>query len=86
MPRQLTAIFKAGDRSEIVKSISVPTLVQHGEEDTLLPIDHGEPTAELIEDSRFTAYKNMGHNLPPEVLPLVIEDMVNFFKERDEIL
>ena len=86
MPRQLTAIFKAGDRSEIVKSISVPTLVQHGEEDTLLPIDHGEHTAELIEGSRFKAYKNMGHNLPPEVLPLVIEDMVNFFKERDEIL
>jgi|TARA_B100001093_G_scaffold294778_1_gene281170 pimeloyl-ACP methyl ester carboxylesterase len=82
MPRQLTAIFHAGDRSEIVKRISVPTLVQHGENDTLLPIDHGEHTASLIKDSQYVVYKNMGHNLPPEVLPLVIEDMINFFKEQ----
>ena len=82
MPRQLTAIFHAGDRSEIVKRISVPTLVQHGENDTLLPIDHGEHTASLIKDSQYVVYKNMGHNLPPEVLPLVMEDMINLFKEQ----
>ena len=31
MPRQLMAIISAGDRSEQVQSISVPTLVLHGE-------------------------------------------------------
>jgi len=25
----------------------------------------------------------MGHNLPPEVLPLVIKDMVRFFKDNE---
>lgn len=82
MPRQLTAIFKAGDRSEQVGSIEVSTLVQHGVNDTLLPPDHGEHTAELISNSKLKIYENMGHNLPPEVLPFVIEDMVNFFKEN----
>ena len=82
LPRQLTAIFKSGDRSEQVRSIKVPTLVQHGIDDTLLPPDHGEHTADLIRDSKLRIYENMGHNLPPEVLPLVIEDMVNFFKEN----
>ena len=82
MPRQLTAIFKSGDRSEQVRSIKVPTLVQHGIDDTLLPPDHGEHTADLIRDSKLRIYENTGHNLPPEVLPLVIEDMVNFFKEN----
>ena len=82
MPRQLTAIFKSGDRTEQVRSIKVPTLVQHGIDDTLLPPDHGEHTADLIRDSKLRIYENMGHNLPPEVLPLVIEDMVNFFKEN----
>ena len=82
MPRQLTAIFKAGDRSEQVRSIKVPTLVQHGINDTLLPPDHGEHTAQLIRNSKLKIYKKMGHNLPPEVLPLVIEDMVSFFKEN----
>ena len=82
MPRQLTAIFKAGDRSEQVRSIKVPTLVQHGINDTLLPPDHGEHTAQLIRNSKLKIYKKMGHNLTPEVLPLVIEDMVSFFKEN----
>ena len=82
MPRQLTAIFKAGDRSEQVRSIKVPTLVQHGINATLLPPDHGEHTAQLIRNSKLKIYKKMGHNLPPEVLPLVIEDMVTFFKEN----
>ena len=86
LPRQLTAIFKAGDRSEIVKKITVPTLVQHGENDTLLPVDHGEHTAKLISGSDYIVYKDMGHNLPPEVLPLVINDMVNHFKKVDEVL
>jgi len=86
LPRQLTAIFKAGDRSEIVKRITVPTLVQHGENDTLLPVDHGEHTAKLINGSDYIVYKDMGHNLPPEVLPLVIKDMVNHFKKVDEVL
>ena len=82
MPRQMTAIMKAGDRSEQVRSIKVSTLVQHGVNDTLLPPDHGEHTAELISNSKLKIYENMGHNLPPEVLPFVIEDMVNFFKEN----
>ncbi len=82
MPRQMTAIMKAGDRSEQVRSIKVSTLVQHGVNDTLLPPDHGKHTAELISNSKLKIYENMGHNLPPEVLPFVIEDMVNFFKEN----
>jgi pimeloyl-ACP methyl ester carboxylesterase len=86
MPRQLTAIFKAGDRSDIVKNISVPTLVLHGENDALLPVSYGRLTAELIPDSTFKVYKNMGHNLPKEVIPVLIEDIVNFYKKIDEIL
>ena len=82
MPRQMTAIMKAGDRSEQVRSIKVSTLVQHGVNDTLLPPDHGKHTAELISNSKLKIYENMGHNLPPEVLPFVIEDMVNFFEEN----
>ena len=76
MPRQMTAIMKAGDRSEQVRSIKVSTLVQHGVNDTLLPPDHGEHTAELISNSKLKIYENMGDNLPPEAWPFVIEEMV----------
>ena len=81
MPRQLTAIFHAGDRSEQVKNINVKTLVQHGANDPLLPPDHGRHTAVLIEGSILVIYEGMGHNLPPEVLPTIISDMLDFFGE-----
>ena len=83
MPRQMTAIMKAGDRSQQVSSINVSTLVQHGANDTLLPPDHGEHTAELIKGSEFKVYDNMGHNLPSSVLPVLLEDMVSFFKKAE---
>ena len=86
MPRQLTAIFKAGDRSDIVKNISVPTLVLHGEDDALLPVSYGRLTSELIPNSTFKVYKDMGHNLPKEVIPILIEDIVTFYKKVDEVL
>ena len=86
MPRQLTAIFKAGDRSDIVRNISVPTLVLHGEDDALLPVSYGRLTSELIPNSTFKVYKDMGHNLPKEVIPILIEDIVNFYKKVDEVL
>ena len=76
MPRQLVAIVAAGDRSEQVKTISVPTLVQHGINDTLLPPPHGEHTAELIEGSKYVVYEGMGHDMPEEVVPTLVADIV----------
>ena len=81
MPRQLTAIFHAGDRSDQVSKIKVRTLVQHGLDDPLLPSDHGIHTAELIEGSEIKLYEGMAHNLPDEVIPLLISDMINLFHE-----
>ena len=80
MGRQMTAILQAGDRSDQIKKINVPTLIQHGIDDTLLPVEHGKHTAELIQDSEIIIYEGMGHNLPDEVVPTVLSDMLNFFQ------
>ena len=77
MSRQLLAIVDAGDRSERVRSISVPTLVQHGADDTLLPPPHGAHTAELVVGAEYVVYEGMGHNLPDEVVPLLVKDIVD---------
>jgi pimeloyl-ACP methyl ester carboxylesterase len=76
VPRQLMAILKSGDRSEEVKTISAPTLVIHGKDDSLIPVEHGAYTAELIEGSKYIAFDGMGHNLPPAVLPEVAKNML----------
>jgi pimeloyl-ACP methyl ester carboxylesterase len=81
IPRQIMAILKSGDRTEEVRSINVPTLVLHGQEDTLITPEHGAYTAELIEGSDYIVFENMGHNLPPEVMPALVGAMVEHMDE-----
>jgi pimeloyl-ACP methyl ester carboxylesterase len=83
MPRQLLAIMSAGDRSAQVSEIAVPTLVLHGEDDTLLQPEHGQHTHELITGSKFVVYEEMGHNMPAEVVPELVAEMVNHFTAND---
>ena len=58
------AIFKAGDRTKEVQTITAPTLVLHGSEDPLIPPAHGVHTAEQIAGAKFILVEGMGHNLP----------------------
>ncbi len=83
MPRQLMAIISAGDRSEQVAMISAPTLVLHGQDDTLLPPAHGEHTHEMISGSKLVIYEGMGHNMPEPVVPALVEEMVAHFESAD---
>ena len=80
LPRQTMAVVKSGDRSDEVKTIRAPTLVMHGKDDTLIPIAHGEYTAELIKGSKFIAFDGMGHNMPPAVLPAMVSNMLSLMK------
>lgn len=80
MPRQLMAIIAAGDRTAQVQTIATPTLVLHGENDTLLPPPHGAHTHENIAGSRYVVYPEMGHDMPEAVVPLIIADMVQHFE------
>ncbi len=75
VPRQMMAIFAAGDRSESVKRIEAKTLVLHGRDDGLLPVAHGEHTHQLIQESEMVIYSGMGHNLPADVVPKMVADI-----------
>ncbi len=83
MPRQIMAILKSGDRTEAVKTISAPTLVLHGVDDALIPLPHGEYTASLITGSKFVALEGMGHNMPEQVLPKILSNMVQHMESAD---
>lgn len=85
MGRQMMAIFKTGDRSEEVATISRPTLVVHGAEDTLLPPLHGEHTSQMIRGSELVVYNGMGHDLPEQVLPEMLTKMTQHMQSVDMI-
>jgi len=59
--RQLWAILDSGDRVQLLQSIQQPTVVIHGRQDPLIPIAHGEHTAQLISDSILVPIADMGH-------------------------
>ena len=75
MQRHLMAIFKTGDRSDEVATIAAPTLVLHGADDDLVPPEHGRHTASLIQESRFLLIEGMAHNMPEDVIPLLVDEM-----------
>ena len=83
LPNQVTAIFNAGDRTNRVRQIAVSTLVLHGADDPLLPLAHGEFTAENISGSTFKVYQDMAHNMPDEIIPIMVSDMLTHLNAVD---
>lgn len=62
--RQMAAIVADGDRRSMLKAITAPTLVIHGEADPLVPIAGGRDTAAHIAGARLLTIPGMGHDLP----------------------
>ena len=64
--RQLLAIMANGNRKSKLAAITVPTLVIHGGDDPLVPVEGGKDTHEAIPGSELIIIDGMGHSLPPE--------------------
>jgi pimeloyl-ACP methyl ester carboxylesterase len=73
--RQTAAIAAAGDRRAELARISVPTLVIHGEDDRLIGLEAGSATAAAINGARLVTYPGMGHDLPTELWPDIVEQI-----------
>lgn len=71
--RQMAAIIADGDRTERLARIAAPTLVIHGSDDPLVPPEGGRETARAIPGARLVEIEGMGHTLPPEVIPEVVD-------------
>ncbi len=56
--------------------IAVPTLVVHGKEDPLVPVEGGIDTADAIPGAELLLLDGMGHSFPPEVAPQILEALV----------
>lgn len=69
--RQLAAIMASGNRVDALKSIRQPTLVIHGKEDPLIPVEGGIHTAKLVPYSRLELIDGMGHDLPRALIPRI---------------
>ncbi|MEO7242269.1 MAG: alpha/beta hydrolase [Variovorax sp.] len=81
--RQMLAIGADQSRAEQLARVTCPTLVLHGEADVLVPIGCGRDTARRIREARFIAVPGMGHDLPPQVVDILLQHMLPFLGEVD---
>jgi len=65
--RQMLAVNAAPERGELLRAITVPTLVIHGAADPLVPLACGEDTASQIPGARLEVIQGMGHDLPSQL-------------------
>jgi proline iminopeptidase len=77
--RQMVAIVACGDRSALLSRITAPTTIIHGRSDPLIPVAAAEDLGRKIPGSRVTIIEGMGHDLPPAVVPALLDAMRDTF-------
>lgn len=74
--RQMLAVVASGDRTEALRQVRIPTLVIHGEADPLVTLSGGQATAAAIPGAELLVVPGMGHDMPPQVQPQLIDAIV----------
>jgi len=84
--RQFAAIVASGSRVELLERLSVPTLVLHGADDPLVPVEAGRHTAAQIPGSTLTVIPGMGHDIANGLIPILVEAIATHCRAADEQL
>jgi pimeloyl-ACP methyl ester carboxylesterase len=74
--RQIAAIRTAPGRAKLLRAITAPVLIIHGNQDLLVPVSGGIDTAKHIAHAQLELFEGMGHTLPAELLPRFVELIV----------
>jgi pimeloyl-ACP methyl ester carboxylesterase len=82
--RQFAAIVANGSRVEMLKTISIPTLVLHGADDPLVPVEAGRHTAAQIPGSTLTVIPGMGHDIATGLIPILVNAITTHCRAADE--
>ena len=85
--RQLAAILADTGRAEQLAHIRTPTLVLHGADDPLVPLDGAQDTARRIPGARLAVVPDMAHDLAPaphpEILRRALAHLLPFLQSVD---
>lgn len=76
-PNHGPAISRSRDRTALLGSVTVPTLVIHGTEDPIIPYEHGVATAKAIPGAKLWTVEGLGHELPTAFLPELLDALLD---------
>ena len=78
--------FSETDFTEDLNRFDVPTLVMHGEEDQIVPInDSGKKSAKLIKDAKAIFYPGLPHGLTATHADRVNADLLDFLRSVQKL-
>jgi pimeloyl-ACP methyl ester carboxylesterase len=83
--RQMAAIHRSGDRTDLLARLRMPTAVIHGLDDRLIDVAGGIATAASVPNAELHVYADMGHQIVPSLWPdyvRVIDRMARRARER----
>jgi pimeloyl-ACP methyl ester carboxylesterase len=73
--RQRAAVSASGSRRKALAGVRIPTLVLHGGQDPIINVKAGRATAAAIPGARLVIYPEMGHDLPRELWPSILDEI-----------
>lgn len=77
------AAFSATDFRADLKKFNVPTLVIHGDDDQIVPIDiSGRQSAKLVQGAKLIVYPGAPHGLTDTHKDKVNQDLLSFLQEK----
>jgi pimeloyl-ACP methyl ester carboxylesterase len=74
--RQMAAIIATRDLRDWTRKVTAPTLVVHGSDDPLVPVQNGLDIAHQIKNARMEIIEGMGHDLPPKYIAEVVDHVL----------
>lgn len=74
--------FSETDFNEDLKKFDVPTLILHGGDDQVVPVDlTARRSAEIIKDAVLKIYPGLPHGMPQTHKDLINEDLLAFVRQ-----
>jgi pimeloyl-ACP methyl ester carboxylesterase len=81
---QAAAVAAYSTTQEAVAKLTMPSLVLHGDEDSVVPFKWGQELAEILPNSRFVKVEGAGHNVLVAGGEPIRQVIVDFLREVDE--
>lgn len=81
--QHLAAVNISGSRYEMLKTLDIPTLVIHGTNDQLFPIEHGKKLMEVIPNAKGIWIEGMGHVFPLPNMDEIIKDIIKHISQEE---
>ncbi len=75
-----TAVSISGSRYEKLKTLNVPTLVIHGTDDSIIPVEHGKKLVEVIPNAEGLWLGGIGHIFPYPDMDDINKTIISNFK------